>query len=84
MFSALVHEVDLLANAQGITFDEDIVKRNLDILDSLTPDMTTSLQKDIARGSDSEFDGLINEVVREAHEYGVSVPMYEKVVEKFK
>lgn len=84
MFKELVHEVDLLANAQGIVFDEDIVKRNLKILDTLTPDMTTSLQKDIARGSQSEFDGLITQVVKDAKQFNVAVPMYEKIVEKFK
>lgn len=83
MFKELVHEVDLLARAQGIVFKEDIVQRNLNILDTLAPDMTTSLQKDIARGSQSEFDGLITQVVKDARQLNVAVPMYEKVVEKF-
>lgn len=78
-FAQLVHEIDLLARAMGITFDEDIVQRNLKILDDLTPDMTTSLQKDIAKGHPSEVDGLIYRVVRMAQEYGIELPAYEKI-----
>ncbi|MGI6057432.1 MAG: ketopantoate reductase family protein [Bilifractor sp.] len=81
-YRELVHEIDLLAQAQGIHFTEDIVKRNLKILDSLSPDMTTSLQKDIAAGKSSEIDGLIFEVVRNARRLKVDVPAYEKVASK--
>lgn len=42
-FSQLIHEIDDLANAMDIHFEEDIVKRNLAILDSLAPSATTSL-----------------------------------------
>jgi 2-dehydropantoate 2-reductase len=83
-FRELVHEIDLLAQAQGICFTENIVKRNLDILDSLKPNMTTSMQKDIAAGKDSEADGLIFEVVRTAHRLHVRVPAYEKAAEKLR
>ncbi len=81
-YRELVHEIDLLAQAQEIHFTEDIVKRNLKILDSLSPDMTTSLQKDIAAGKSSEIDGLIFEVVRNARRLKVDVPAYEKVASK--
>lgn len=81
-YCELVHEIDLLAQAQGIYFTEDIVRRNLAILDSLSPDMTTSMQKDIAAGRSSEIDGLIFEVVRNARRLKVDVPAYEKVAAK--
>ena len=67
---------------EGIVFTEDIVKRNLHILDSLKPDMTTSLQKDVACGKASEIDGLIFEVVRNARRLKMDAPAYEKVAEK--
>lgn len=78
-FAELVHEIDLLAQAQGIVFGGDIVQSNLDILDHVAPDMTTSMQKDIAAGRDSEIDGLIAEVLRMAGKYQVELPMYEKI-----
>ncbi len=85
-FAELVHEIDVLAHAMGIDFAQDIVKRNLDILDDLTPDMTTSMQKDIAAGHKSEIDGLIYSVIRMARQYEIDLPAYEKIgeaLEKF-
>ena len=78
-FIGLIREIDALANAIDIHFEEDIVERNLAILDSLSPSATTSLQRDIMAGRDSEIDGLIFEVVRLADKYGVNLPLYTKI-----
>ncbi|MCR5055218.1 MAG: 2-dehydropantoate 2-reductase [Lachnospiraceae bacterium] len=78
-FAGLIREIDMLAKAMDIHFEEDIVGRNLAILDSLSPSATTSLQRDVASGKDSEIDGLIYEVVRLADRYGVDVPIYRKI-----
>ncbi len=78
-FAGLIHEIDVLADAMDIHFEEDIVRRNLAILDGLAPSATTSLQRDVAAGNDSEIDGLIYEVVRLADKYGVDVPIYRKI-----
>ena len=83
-FAGLIHEIDMLANAMGIYFDEDIVARNLKILDDLTPDMTTSMQRDLYAGKASEIDGQIYEVVRLAKRYGVELPLYEKIAAELK
>lgn len=84
LFAGLVHEVQLLAEAMGIDFGEDIVPTNLKILDGLAPDMNTSLQRDMAAGRPSEIVGLIYEVLRLADEYGIDLPLYKKVVDKLK
>ena len=78
-FAGLVAEINSLALAMNIHFEEDIVQRNLDILDTLTPTATTSLQRDIAINHQSEIDGLIYEVVRLADKYGADVPLYIKI-----
>ena len=78
-FAGLIREISDLADAMGIGFGEDIVPVNLDITAGLSPDMTTSLQRDVAAGKDSEIDGLIYEVVRMGEKYGVSTPLYEKI-----
>ncbi len=83
-FAALIGEVDRLADAMGIHFEGDIVKTNLDILDSLTPEASTSMQRDVKKGKESEMDGLIFEVVRMAKKYGVELPMYEKIAKALK
>lgn len=84
MFAALVHEIDLLASAMGIHFEVDIVKTNLDILDSLTAKASTSMQRDVKNGKPSEMDGLIFEVIRLGRHYGVTLPVYEKIAEELK
>ncbi|MBP3898582.1 MAG: 2-dehydropantoate 2-reductase [Mogibacterium sp.] len=83
-FASLVQEISDIADAMGIGFGEDVVKINLDITEGLAPDMTTSLQRDIARGGSSEIDGLIYEVPRLAARCGVSVPVYEKITEELR
>ena len=80
-FAGLVHEIDVLAQAMDIHFEEDIVKRNLAILDDLAPSATTSMQRDVMEGKKSEIDGLIYEVVRLAGRFGVDVPIYQKIAD---
>lgn len=79
----VMREVDTLATAMGIPFLVDIVKTNMDILDSLTPDTATSMQRDIWAGKDSELDGLVFEPVRMGKKFGVPMPKYEMIAKKF-
>lgn len=83
-FAGLVAEINKLALAMDIHFDEDIVQRNLDILDTLMPTATTSLQRDIAANHQSEIDGLIYEVVRLADKYGMDAPIYRKIADELR
>ena len=78
-FGALVGEIDVLAQAMGLTFPVDVVETNLRILDDLTPEASTSMQRDIQKGKASEIDGLIYEVVRMGRRYGVKLPVYERI-----
>ena len=78
-FAGLIKEISDLADAMGIGFGEDVVPVNLAISAGLSPDMTTSLQRDVAAGKASEIDGLIYEVMRMGEKYGVSLPLYEKI-----
>lgn len=78
-FAALVEEIVLLARAQGVALDPDLPARNLAILDTLDPDMTTSLQRDILRGGASELEGLILDIPRLGAKCGVTLPIYEKI-----
>lgn len=80
-FAELIGEIDRLAGAMGIHFETNIVKTNLEILDSLTPEASTSMQRDVKKGKESEMDGLIFEVVRMGKKYGVELPTYEKIAE---
>lgn len=82
-FAALMREIDALAKAMGCPFDTDIVQTNLDILDALAPDASTSMQRDIRAGHQSELDGLVFEPVRLGRKYGVPTPQYAEIAAKF-
>ena len=84
MFKALIREIVALSHAMGIEFEEDLVERNLKILSSLSPEATTSMQRDVIEGKRSEMDGLVYEVVRMGRKYKVSMPQYEKAAACFR
>lgn len=84
MFKALIREIVALSHAMGIEFEEDLVERNLKILASLSPEATTSMQRDVIEGKRSEMDGLVYEVVRMGREHKVSMPQYEKAAACFR
>lgn len=79
LFAGLIAEVSEIGKAMEIEFEEDLVERNLKIMDSLVPTATTSMQRDVMAGKNSEIDSLVYEVVRLADKYGVEAPLYRKV-----
>lgn len=81
-FVKLMKEIDALAVAMGVPFLVDIVTTNLQILDTLNPEASTSMQRDVYAGKASEIDGLIYEVVRMGRRYGVPTPTYEVIADK--
>ena len=83
-FKTMIREIAALAEAMGVPFQRDMVEVNLKILSTLAPEATTSMQRDVMDGKDSEIDGLVYEVVRMGEKYGVPVPMYAKVAERLR
>lgn len=81
-FVKLMKEIDALAAAMDVPFLVDIVATNLRILDTLNPEASTSMQRDVYAGRSSEIDGLVYEVVRMGERYGVPVPTYEMIAKK--
>ena len=81
-FVKLMKEIDALAVAMGVPFLVDIVTTNLQILDALNPEASTSMQRDVYAGKASEIDGLIYEVVRMGQRYGVPTPTYEMIADQ--
>ena len=84
MFKALIREIVALSHAMGIEFAEDLVERNLKILAALSPEATTSMQRDVMEEKCSEMDGLVYEVVRMGEEYKVDMPKYKKAAARFR
>ena len=83
-FKTMIREIAALAEVMGVPFERDMVEVNLKILSSLAPEATTSMQRDVMEGKDSEIDGLVYEVVRMGERYHVPVPVYAKVAEKLR
>ena len=81
-FKTMIREIATLAEAMGVPFERDMVEVNLKILSTLAPEATTSMQRDVMDGKNSEIDGLVYEVVRMGEKYHVPVPMYAKVAER--
>ena len=87
-FIRLVGEILELARAMGIELDDKpdapLMQSHLKILDDLAESASTSMQRDIEAGKNSEVDGLIYQVVRLADKYGLACPEYRKVAKKVK
>lgn len=83
-FIGLSCESAELGKKLSILFDEDLVSYNVKVLDKLAPESTASMQKDLARGHDSEIQGLLFDMIDMAHQYGVETPTYEMVADKFR
>jgi 2-dehydropantoate 2-reductase len=82
-FLGLCEEMKAIADKLGFSFYQDLKAMNLGILDKLSPDATSSLQKDLKAGKQSEIDSLIFSVVRLADRLGVEAPLYRMVAKKF-
>ena len=81
MFIGLIKEVEALGKAMGITFESNLVETGLKIMDALKAGSTMSMQRDIQRGRNSEFAGLVERVVALGQEYGVAVPLYQQIAD---
>lgn len=83
-FIGLSQESAALGRKLDIEFKEDIVEYNLKVIDKLAPESTASMQKDMAKGHESEVQGLLFDMIAAAEEQGIEVPTYRMVAEKFK
>ncbi len=79
----LFAELGQLASAMGIELGFDVVERNLRLVDAFASDTISSMQRDMKNNHPSEIDGVLFEVVRKARKFGVNLPWYEKIAEKF-
>ncbi|MFI3141109.1 MAG: 2-dehydropantoate 2-reductase [Clostridia bacterium] len=83
-FMCLTREILSLADKMGLEFEVDVFEKNMGILDNLSPNAMASMQRDIAAGRQSEIGGLVHAVPQKAKEFGLTLPLYEKISIKFK
>ena len=82
-FIGLSKESSELGRKLGVEFPEDPISYNLKVIDKLEPESTASMQKDLAKGHESEIQGLLFDMIATAEEQGVDIPTYRMVAEKF-
>lgn len=70
-------ELAAVGRALGVAIPADAPARILAFLDSLTPEATASMQRDLGAGLPSELEDQTGAVVRLAREAGVKVPVHE-------
>lgn len=76
-----VKEGVLVAQAEGVDLDSQEVMRQINTL----PDgVTSSLQRDIASGKDSEIEAIPGAVLRRAEHYKISCPTIKEIYQQLK
>ena len=77
MLTRCMEEILAVARARDVPLLDEIVAEKMAFIDSLAPDGTTSLQRDIMEGRPSELEAWNGAVVRLGREAGVSTPLHE-------
>jgi 2-dehydropantoate 2-reductase len=71
-----LEELIAVGRAVGVAWPTDAKTRVWERYDSLPPDSTTSLARDLMAGRPSEFDAQTGAIVRLASAHGVAVPVH--------
>ncbi len=75
MLRAAMDEVVAVAQANGITMDDNTTDRSLAFVDKLPENGTSSMQRDFAAGRRTELESLNGAVVRMGQQLNVAVPV---------
>jgi 2-dehydropantoate 2-reductase len=72
-----MREMIAIASARGIDLGDDAIERTLERYERMSPDSTSSLQRDIIEGKPSELEAQAGAIVRMAREARVATPICE-------
>ncbi len=72
-----MREVEAVARAKGIDLDADVVAKTMDFCAAMTPNTTSSMQRDVAAGRRLEYDAINGAVVRAGKEIGIPTSVHE-------
>ena len=72
-----MREVEAVARAKGIRLDDDVVPKTMEFCATMTPNTTSSMQRDVAAGRRLEYDAINGAVARAGHETGIPTPVHE-------
>lgn len=74
---ALMYEVRAVAGASGVELSDDVVGRTMAFADQMPADSTSSMQRDLASGGDSELDAQVGAIVRAGTTHQVDVRLHD-------
>ena len=69
-------EVEAVARAKGIRLATDVVDKTLKMVDGLDPQVTTSMQRDVAAGKPFELEAFSGAILRAGREAGAATPVH--------
>jgi len=76
MWQQAMKEVHSVAQVRKIALSEEVIEKATQHVDSLPPDTTASMQRDIINGRPSELDTMNGSVVRFGIEAGIETPVH--------
>jgi len=75
----LMREVEVLARAQGVTLDADVVEKSLAFMDNAAPHIKASMQLDVESGHRTEIESMLGVIGRKGRERGVPTPTADMI-----
>lgn len=75
-------EIQAVALHQGVALPADTAEKTLAYIDTLPPDGTASMQRDVMAGRPSELDAQVGAVVRLGERLGVPVPAHRMLYDR--
>lgn len=84
MMREAMEEIHAVATARGVKLAPDAVDKSIAFLDTIAPDATMSMQRDIMAGKPSELEAQIGAVVRLGAAAGVATPVHSMLYEKLR
>jgi len=81
LLEQVLEEIYAVAAGHRIALPADTVEKTLAFVDTLPPDGTASMQRDIMQGRPSELEAQVGAVVRLGDRLGVEVPVHRMIYE---
>jgi 2-dehydropantoate 2-reductase len=72
-----LYEIMAVARARGIALPGEAMRTTMAMFDGLSPQSTSSMQRDVMEGRPSELEAQIGAVVRLGQEVDVATPLHE-------
>lgn len=78
-FEETIRETHRVGVAHGVRFTQDAVEKALNVAKAMSPNMKSSMQRDMESGRRLEIDTLNRTVVNLGKKYGIPVPLNESI-----